>query len=410
VSVTELQGASGRRLFSMAFEQPIDHRNPSGARFTQRLSLIHTSYESPVVLVTHGYHMSPSSNFRYEPTTIVSGNQLGVEHRFFGGSRPDPLDWTKLDIFQAASDHHRVAAAFRQIYRGHWLNTGHSKSGMAAVYHRRFFPGDVDGTIAYVAPQSFGKDDSRYVAFLDQVGTSVCRQRLRDYQRMVLEHRAGLAAYMAGVEDDSGQVATFEKLGAGRAFEHATLDLPFLFWQYQTASLCSSIPGAGATDAQLFTFLDRVADVDQYSDYDLDTYAGYFYQAAGQLGFPGVQIAHLTDLLQNGTIDVDDYSPQAVTFDPAAMMDVDTWVRTQGRTLMFIYGQDDPYTAGAFEVGAAVDSYRYVVTGENHSAVIADLPDTQESQVRAIVLRWVGLTMAAKSADVERAPLERHPK
>ena len=33
---------------------------------------------------------------------------------------------------------------------------------MTAIYHRRFYPDDVDGTVPYVAPISFGAPDLRY--------------------------------------------------------------------------------------------------------------------------------------------------------------------------------------------------------------------------------------------------------
>ena len=49
-------------------------------------------------------------------------------------------DWEVLDIFQAAADHHRIVAALKSIYSGARINTGHSKGGMTAVFHRRFYP------------------------------------------------------------------------------------------------------------------------------------------------------------------------------------------------------------------------------------------------------------------------------
>ena len=43
---------------------------------------------------------------------------------------------------------------------------------MTATYHRRFFPDDVDGTVAYVAPNDVNnKDDRAYDQFFKTVGT-----------------------------------------------------------------------------------------------------------------------------------------------------------------------------------------------------------------------------------------------
>ena len=56
--------------------------------------------------------------YRSEPTRLVDGNQISVEQRFFTPSRPEPADWSKLTIWQAATDHHRLVAALKPIYAG----------------------------------------------------------------------------------------------------------------------------------------------------------------------------------------------------------------------------------------------------------------------------------------------------
>ena len=68
-------------------------------------------------------------------------------------SAPASMDWSKLDIWQAATDHHRLVTALKPLYPARWISTGASKGGMASVYHRRFYPADVTATIAYVAPR-----------------------------------------------------------------------------------------------------------------------------------------------------------------------------------------------------------------------------------------------------------------
>ncbi|MFH0761124.1 MAG: hypothetical protein V2A67_06440 [Bacteroidota bacterium] len=41
--------------YEIAIVQPVDHNNPSGAKFTQRVFLSHRDYSKPVVLETEGY-------------------------------------------------------------------------------------------------------------------------------------------------------------------------------------------------------------------------------------------------------------------------------------------------------------------------------------------------------------------
>src|SRR5688572_1447647 len=97
----------GYRFFVMTYDQPVDHHDPAGARFQQRLTLLHRDYAAPVIAHNSGYYLSTRGN-RAQLTVLLDGNQLSMEHRYFSPSRPQPADWTKLNIEQAASDQHRI--------------------------------------------------------------------------------------------------------------------------------------------------------------------------------------------------------------------------------------------------------------------------------------------------------------
>ena len=78
--------------FEEAFEifltQPVDHLNPNnGPKFTQRIYLRHVDYEKPMILNNEGY--GTSSRRRTELASIIKCNELFVEHRYFGESKPD---------------------------------------------------------------------------------------------------------------------------------------------------------------------------------------------------------------------------------------------------------------------------------------------------------------------------------
>jgi hypothetical protein len=382
----------GYRLFAMEYEQPVDHDDPGGQSFGQRLVLLHRSAGAPAVLTSTGYALweGYTGTALDEPAQILSANELTVEHRYFAPSRPDPTDWSLLTIQQAAADHHRVIEALRPIYTGRWVSSGASKGGMTSVFHRRFYPDDVAGTVAYVAPLSFGTADPRYLGFLEQVGhDAACRDALKTFQRLALEARAEIDALM----QSSGMSFTF--LGREQALEHAVLLLPFAFWQYLDASVCPYVPAAGATASELYYFLEGQAGMlTGVSDDSCAFFMPYYYQAATQLGEAALAEGHLADLL----LHPGSYGPAAyispeipVTFDPAVMVDVDTWVRTSGSQLLLVYGENDPWSAGAFELGDAVDSYRYYVAGGNHGSGILDLAPAERDAATAALRRWAGL-------------------
>jgi hypothetical protein len=343
-----------------------------------------------VVLVTDGYS-SPQAASQNEPTYLLHANQLRVEHRFFGQSMPASQDWSKLTIAQAAADHHAVVAAFKKVYPAHWIATGGSKSGMTAVYFRYFYPGDVDGTVAYSAPSSHGIDDTRYTDFLAQVGTEDCRDRLRVLESEALARRKDLQALMTE--------GSYEYLGKDRALEFAIIETPFAFWQTQEESRCATIPGAGASDKDILSFIIEVTGF-AYDDDNLDILAPYFYQTAVELGWPRPDEEWLKPLLRYPREDVPaTYPPYGVkkVFDPAAMPAIERWVSFEGEHLLFMYGERDPWSSTAFEVRPDNDAYRFYVhgLGGNHKAKILNLPDAERNTAMLALRRWAGLPWVA---------------
>ncbi len=380
---------TGYRRFDLELDQPSDHESPTSAHFKQRLSLLHVSESAPVVLASSGYGLSTG---RSEITRAFTSNQIQVEHRFFTPSQPTPPTWTDLNIKQSAADYHRIVTLLKPIYGGHWVNTGASKGGMTSVYHRRFYPHDLDGTVAYVAPIVYGTEDPRFITFLTQVGGPTyadCRAKIVEFQKTVLTRRDEIVAKMTGTYDELG--------GKDIAMEHAVLEMPFTFWQYTAptsmTSGCAAIPAANAPISTLFTFFSRVTQLSNYGDDGFEYFSPYYYQAATQLGAPGVDDAPLAGLLKHrATYTTAAYAPKNVpiVWDGAAMTDVQAWVKADGASIMFIYGEFDPWSAGKFELGAATDSFVYVAPGRNHGSNLSALAATDKTAALATITRWMG--------------------
>lgn len=405
----------GYRFFRLQYEQPADHDDPEGPRFMQRMTLLHREVTAPFVIESNGYFISPLFQFLNEPAELLGANQLLVEHRFFTPSRPEPADWSKLTIEQAAADHHRIIEALRPLYHGKWVSTGGSKGGMTSVYHRRFYPDDVDATVAYVAPQSYGTSDPRYLDFLAQVGDAACRQALKDAQREALLRRPAMIERMQ--EQAAEEHVAYDLLGTDRALEVAVLELPFTFWQYQDASLCAEVPTAASTDDEVWAFLDQVDPPLFWADEELITFEPYYFQAAVQLGYPAVDEANVADLMMYPGLDVPSSfivpgPGKDTVFDPGAMTDVADWLATEGESMLFLYGENDPYSAAAFELGGAKDSFRFFVPEGNHGSEILDLPAADRDAALEALEAWTFVTPVVPD---QRAPMSlrramrRHP-
>ncbi|RLE01078.1 MAG: hypothetical protein DRJ13_07500, partial [Bacteroidetes bacterium] len=67
-------------IMELMIEQPIDHRNPDGETFAQRVYISHVDPEQPVVLITEGY--DAKYYYTSEITAQLRCNQLMVEHRY----------------------------------------------------------------------------------------------------------------------------------------------------------------------------------------------------------------------------------------------------------------------------------------------------------------------------------------
>ncbi|MEV5549822.1 S28 family serine protease [Streptomyces sp. NPDC052309] len=390
--IEERPGADpGHRFLVLGLRQPVDHTNPGAGTFEQRLTLLHAGADRPTVLFSTGY-AAMSAPRRAEPTVLLEANQVEVEHRWFGTSRPATSDYSCLTIRQAADDYHRVVRLLRGLYPGAWISAGSSKGGMAAVYHRRFHPHDVAGTVAYSAPNNVDdRDNSAYVRFLERVGTRESREALKAVQRELLLRRADLVARYAARTAASG--TGFQLVGsAEKAFEAAVLRVPFMFWQRSTAADATAIPAPHAATDALYTWLDGIAGLSLYADAVALKYVPYFYQLGTQLGYVSAPTEHLDGLLRHpDAMAPRTFVPRDVPmpFDRVAMPDVDRWVRRHGSRMLFVNGTQDPSVAEAFRPGGR-DSRVLWVEGGNHGVDLADLAPADRADAVAALNRWAG--------------------
>ncbi len=385
--------ADGRSRVVADFTQLTDHADPASATFAQRLFIYHADAAAPTVLITQGY--GGGGGGISEPTAVVNGNEVQVEHRFFGSSKPETIDWSKLTMAQAAADHHAVIEALRVYYSGAWISAGSSKGGVAALAHRSLYPSDVSGTVAYVAPRSEGLADPRFATYVDELGAATCGAELRAFQKDVLtEPRRGqLTARLTTAMAQRGYAIT--QLGADRILELTTVETPFTFWQYTGEGNCDFIPDVDDdSDNDVLAFIDATNRFVLWSDEGIAEDQAYWLAVVQEQGYPGDTVTHLAGLLR---YDDQPVPPQMVTavnpvpaYDPAPMQAIDDWVATQASQLVLIYGGRDPWTAGAFTVSGANDTSRHTVALGNHLSAISDLPEAERSDVFARMRAWVG--------------------
>jgi hypothetical protein len=394
--VTEIDTvAAGYHYFVLHFEQPVDHDDPEGPTFLQKVSLMHRDAAAPMVEYTSGYWDYYNDNL-VELTGLLDGNQVSIEHRYFDESRPDPADWSKLTIVQMAHDQHAITTALRTLYTGAFITAGASKGGMTAVYYKRFYPDDVDGTVPYVAPISFGAPDTRYTPFLDTLGPAPCRQAVRDAATEMLANRRAQLLSKAQEQATQGSIA-YTRIAIGPALESSIISLEWAFWQYYGIGYCETVPAQTATDQELWDFLDDISPVADNADPRVAQFDAYYYQAYFQLGYPDSAAAYLDPYLMYTDAD---YAGALPTAQPAydggaAMNDIAQYVREAGDRLIFIYGEWDPWTGGKFDLGGAPDARDSLLVTQaegTHGARIGRLAPADRDAVLAKLQAWTGVT------------------
>jgi hypothetical protein len=407
-NVTVDEGASDDpdvHYYVLHFTQPVDHNDASQGVFQQEVSLLHRSDipEVPMVVHTSGY-ADTDRGHQVELTRLLAANQVAIEHRYFGTSLPDPMDWTRLTIAQMAADEHDIITALRTVYQGAFITTGGSKGGMTAMYHRRFYPDDVEGTVSYVAPISFGAPDRRYVNFLaDMVGPIGCRQAVRDIATEMLAHRRD--AILLHAQADSSHAYT--QIAIGAAVESAIVSFEWTFWQYHGVDECGNVPPVGASDDVVFAFLDSISPVSDCDDEQVERFKPYYYQSYTQLGYPDGGYEYLAPYLQYTEADYANELPivPEPPYDSVPMRDIDDFVEHHGEHLLFIYGEWDPWTGGKFALGDAQDAALLIQPHGTHASWITDLELSDRQEAFAKLEAWTGVApMASRVHQAGVAP------
>jgi hypothetical protein len=379
-----------RAGYELRVRQPLDHANPGAGSFLQSVYVAHVDESKPVLFETEGYAVRGGGRAK-ELASILRCNQIVVEHRFFGKSAPDSLQWKYLTTKQAADDHHHVASLLKTIYGGKWISSGTSKGGQTTLFYRYYYPGDVDASVAYVAPVNLSQEDPRIIRFLRTVGTPEDRGRIREFQCALLKREKEMLPLLDRLAEKEN--LTFS-IGKAMAYEYSVLEYPCAFWQY--GSSASSIPPPDAPADTMLACLDRVASIYYYSDQGIRTYQPFQYQAYTEIGYYGYDISDFQGMLtavRNPTNIILAPKNADLTFNPSVMYNVYTWLRDSGNNIIYIYGETDLWGATAMELSGKTNAVKIVKAGGSHRTRIGNLPPAQRDEVYGALEKWLGISI-----------------
>ncbi len=375
--------------YKLMIKQPIDHRNPASGSFYQKVYLNHRGFDLTTVQVSEGYNRS--TNRIYELSDFIAANQATVEHRFFGESMPDSLDYNYLTFEQATSDLHHVNKVLREIYSGKFVSTGISKGGTTTIFYRYFYPNDVAVSVPYVAPLNHDLEEKRIYDFLNNKGSKECRNNILEYQKRILGNRDYNLERLKWFT--KGKALDFNYLSMEEAFEYAVLEYPFSFWQW--GSDCDKVPSITATREEDLEHLLEVSGLEFFADASMNSYASHYYQSGTQMGYYGYETKPFKGLLKalsdksNATA-VFSPNKMKLTWDPTLTNKVAKWVAKDGNNFIYINGLNDTWSASRVPVSSKVNSIWFDMEGQSHgSARIANMTEEEKVLLKNTLNKWL---------------------
>ena len=366
--------------YEIYFTQPLDHNNPAAGTFKQRVILGHLDFSAPMVVELQGYNIW-YDNKAGELSKLLDANQLIIEHRFFGDSKPEKAAWDYLTIDQAAADQHRIIEELKKIYGDKWITTGISKGGQTTMLHRYFYPNDVDLSVPYVAPLNFAQEDPRIYEFLSKVGTEETRQKIKVFQRAILEKKAEVLPLLEAYAKEKEY--SFKELTPAVALDYTVLEYPFTFFQWANTK-SEDIPSKEASAEELFRHLRKTVPLGWYDDKDIADGVVAHYQFGSQLGYYGYETAGLEDVLTEKNPGNFIFYPKdaEVKYDPVPMQKLQAWLMENGDNFIYIYGGNDTWTACAIDLkDSKTNAVKYLNPEGSHATRIKHFPAEMKAEI-----------------------------
>ena len=374
------------KAYQLVLNEPLDHKNPEAGTFKHYVYLSHIDEELPVVLVTEGYNARPQT---YEMSKILKGNQVQVEYRFYGKSRPDSIPWQYLTNDQAVEDYHQLVTKLKRLYTGKWVSTGISKGGETVLIYKSKYPWDVRVAVPYVAPLISGQEDPRTEAHIKTIGSDACRTKIEKYQRLILENRDAVLTEIsnyAALKDMS-----FTEVSMEEALEYAVLEFPFSFWQW--GGNCDDIPTETANAKELFDYVNSIVGIGFYNDKTYKDLLPSYYQHMTELGYYGFDTTPVKDLIRVVHEPTNlRFAPKNmdVTYSPEYINEVRDFAENKGKQILYIYGEYDTWGACAPNPKPHVDALKMVLKGASHKTRIKDFNKEDQQLIYDKLQKWMG--------------------
>lgn len=377
--------------YELWFEQHTDPKDLSSPTFNQRVLVAHYDQNAPVVVELQGYSIYSAKSG--ELSTTLKSNQITIEHRYFANSMPEVMDWTTLTVANAAYDQHLIIQAIKKaLYSSNkFISTGISKGGQTTMIHRSIYPNDVDGSVCYVAPLNFEREDPRIYEFLKTVGTAEQRKQVEEFQILCFERKAKLLPLLNTLAIKNGWEWDVD---LNHAFELYVLEYSFAFWQWGAYEF-DQIPNETASDREVLNHVLNVSGVSFFEKKGVEGQRSFFWAALTEMGIYGYENEPFKEYLSQKSTYLFDFAfPKNIhgKFSPEAMISVNDFIQNDAKNMIFIYGELDTWSATAVQLSESAKSRglrKFVSKGGHHATRIKSFPGNEKREIVDIIESWL---------------------
>jgi len=363
-----------QEYYELTITQPVDHTTSTFNKFPQRIYIGFKNFNAPVVMETDGYAIDYASKPEYtnELSKEFKANLIIVEHRFFGKSLPDKLNWNFLTAEQAAKDYHQIKKLLDTILTGKWISTGISKGGQAALAYKLHYPNDVSATVVYGAAVK-NKQTVMTDSILKVLSKTNCGKRISELQLFAFKNKSKLLP----IFNDYITLKKFDfaPLDYETVFDYLLLELPFSFWQNGTK--CEKICDTSASSITMVDYIINIVLLRFYSAAMRKQLELSFYMFYHEFGYYEYNTAPFKQWLKQENYSNKFFAPSdiQIQFDNGYQKLLGDFMKSSAaKTVFFIYGEFDPWA-----LQTVSSENKFIVSNGSHKSRITDLPNEQRT-------------------------------
>lgn len=406
-NVTYIDSSAFKEYYRINVRQPINHNNTQEGFFEQQVLLGIQDPKSITILQTAGYAIPKhfnNPNYKTELTAIVNGNQVLIEHRYFGSSIPDSLTKQFLTYEQASNDDHFIKEKLARLLTGKWISTGISKSGDAALAYRFYYPNDVDATVAFGISITTEAEDPRFETYIKERRKTEDGKKINEAQLYLLKNKKKLLPLFRRAFEFENQ--DFENWDLETLYDYGVLDLEVSFWQYYKSFddfklEVNTIFGEESKregfppTLKLDTFEDRLVLFVAYSSIGLidKKMTNHYYQAFSQGGYYGYEETPFLKYLKLKDYPLSVFALEPTLFKGKFRQDEKKWSESKMDKVIFINGDNDPWAVYKIKPAKDLDNLQVMVHNANHTLKLKDLPNEDYKNVILKLNKWLDLNL-----------------